>query len=121
MRWRKDERQNEHNGRMVEEEVRCNIKEEGRRLESDKNGKMGHREGETDVVERRIEEKERQKGYKSNSRITFNLRIQFVPREQTQSAGYNGFQPPLTCSHEYHYSHHKKYTTSIFICTLFVF
>ena len=86
---------------------------------------MGHQEGETEVVERRggrkKGQKEGQKGYKSNSRITFYLRIQFVPGEQTQSVGYNGFQPPLTCSHEYHYSHHKKYTTSIFMCSLFVF
>lgn len=50
-----------------------------------------------------------------------SLRIQFVPGEQTQSVGCNGFQPLLTCFHEYHFSHHKKYTTSIFICTLFAF
>lgn len=57
MRWRKHEKQVEDNGRMVEEEVRCNVKEEGRRLERDKNGKMGHRGGGTDAVERGREEK----------------------------------------------------------------
>ena len=70
---------------MVEKEEMCNIQEEERRLESNKNRKMKHRKGETEVVERKKREqkkegrKERQKGYNPNSRITFCLRIQFVP------------------------------------------
>lgn len=51
---------------------------------------------------------EGQRDYKVKSRIIFYLRIQFVPREQTQCVGHNGFQPPLTSDHEYHYSHQKK-------------
>ena len=85
-----------------------------------KKRKMGHRD--TDVVERRREEKEERQKHRKVINPTELLciqKIQFVPTEKTHSARYNRFQLPLTCSHEYHYSHHKKYT-SIFVCTLYL-
>lgn len=81
---------------------------------------MGHHERDTDVVERRREEKSERK----KDRKVINPTVELLSilelnlfLENKQPAGYNGFQPPLTCSHEYHYSHHKEYTTSIFMCT----
>ncbi len=58
---KKGGRQNKKNGRMVEEELRCNVREEGRRLERNKSRKMGHHEGDTGVVERRREEKRKER------------------------------------------------------------
>lgn len=52
------ERQNKDNGRVAEADVRCNVKEKGRRLERDKNGKTGHQEN---VVERRRDEKRKER------------------------------------------------------------
>lgn len=37
----------------MEKEFGCNVKEEGRRLQRNKNGKTRHRVGEVDVAERR--------------------------------------------------------------------